>query len=141
MSITPELSATKAGSAVWVDVTMENKTDHDISVYRENTVDQGGFVYKTYVWDEKGAIVPETKFGKRIQDHDTPEERVREPYVIVKSGGDANLKPGQKITDRVEVTKLYFLLHPGKYTIQLQRFDMESKSFLKSNKVTVTVTP
>jgi hypothetical protein len=34
----------------------------------------------------------------------------------------------------------YFLNEPGKYTVQAQRYDEESKTLVKSNVITVTVT-
>ena len=34
----------------------------------------------------------------------------------------------------------YFLKEPGKYTIQAQRYDDQSKTLVKSNIITVTVT-
>jgi C4-type Zn-finger protein len=38
------------------------------------------------------------------------------------------------------LTKLHDLSRPRKYTVQIERFDESTKSFVKSNKVTVTVT-
>lgn len=140
LTISTTNSTVTLGSPVMVKVTMKNESEHNISVYTENTSDQGGFVYKADVWDEKGSTAPETKFGRSIQGHDTPEELRREPYIIVTSGGEGSLAPGQTIIDQVNLNKLYDLSRPGKYTIRLRRFDLESNSFVLSNKVTVKVT-
>jgi len=51
------------------------------------------------------------------------------------------LDPGKSVTNRVNVTQVYDLSRPGKYTIQVKQYDDESKSFVKPNKITVTVTP
>jgi hypothetical protein len=51
------------------------------------------------------------------------------------------LKPGETIKDGLTLNRLYDLTKPGKYTIQCQRFDEESNSWVKSNKITITVTP
>jgi hypothetical protein len=141
LTLVAENATLKAGSPVMVKVTMKNESEHNISVYTEGTSDQGGFVYKADVWDEKGSTAPETKFGRSIQGHDTPEDLRREPYVIVTSGGEGILAPGQTQSDQVNLNKLYELSRPGKYTIQLRRFDAESNSFVLSNKVQVSVIP
>jgi len=131
----------KVGSPIWVNATIENKSDHEISIWIDNASDQGGFVYKVEAWDDKGSIVGKTKFGRRIQNEDTAEERGRENYIIVDSGGEVGLKPKETRTDRVDVAKICVLTRPGTYTVQLRRFDQESMTVVKSNKVTVTVTP
>ena len=141
LAISAVNSRVKMGAPIWLDVTMENTSDHEISVYRENTDDQGGFVYKADVRDQTGATAPETKFGRRIQGHDTPEERAHEPYVMLTSGGESKLGAGKKIVERINLTNLYALNRPGKYTIQLQRMDMENQNTVLSNKITIAVTP
>ena len=142
LTIRAEQPTVKAGSPVWVHATMENKSDADLSVFRANAEDQGGWVYDVNARDEKGGKPPETHFYRRRQGHLTPEEVDREPINIFPGGGPTYpLKPGKTIEDRVNVSKLYDLSHPAKYTIQFRRLDPGSKSFVKSNEITVTVTP
>jgi hypothetical protein len=141
LTLVAENVTLKTGSPVWVNITLKNKSKYSISAYTEGTPDQGGFVYKADVWDEKGSTAPETKFGGSIQGHDTPEELRREPYIIVTSGGEGSLAPNKTVTDRIDVTRLYDLNRPDEYTIQLQRFDLESNTWIKSNKVKVRVIP
>ena len=57
------------------------------------------------------------------------------------SGGSTKMKPWETMTDRVNVSKLYDLTQPGRYTIQFQRLDPETKTFVKSNEITVTLRP
>jgi hypothetical protein len=139
LAITAAESPVKAGSPVVVKVVMRNRSDHDISVYRDNSSDQGGFTYNVSALDETGASAPETKFGKTVMNHETAQEQAQEPSVLFSSGGEINLAVGEAIKDRVDVTKLYDLHRPGRYSIQIQRFDLETKSYVKSNKITVTV--
>jgi hypothetical protein len=141
LTLVADNATLKTGSPVWVNITLKNKSKYSISVYTEGTPDQGGFVYKADVWGEEGSIAPETKFYRRLQGHDTPEEFAREPYVIVGSGGEGSLAPNKTVTDRIDVARLYDLNRPDKYTIQLQRFDLESNTWVKSNKVQVRVIP
>jgi hypothetical protein len=131
----------KAGSDVWVNVTLKNKSDHKISVYKENTDDQGGFVYQFNVSDDKGALVPETKFARRLNCHLTADELAKEPCVGLRSGGHIPVDPRGTMEDRMNVSRLHDLSQPGKYTIQVERYDDESKTFVKSNTITVIVTP
>jgi hypothetical protein len=41
----------------------------------------------------------------------------------------------------ISVSDLYDLSKPGQYTIQVRRWDDETKTWVKSNTLTVTVTP
>jgi hypothetical protein len=56
------------------------------------------------------------------------------------SGGRVNPQPGEAKESWFDLNKLYAPLAPGKYTIQVQRTDEESKTVVKSNVITVTVT-
>ncbi len=129
LTIGAKEAAVKAGLPIWVDVMMENKTDHDLRVYRalSGDMDQGGWVYVVDVRDDKGAAPPRTQYARSIG--------------AGGSGGYLPLDPGKTLTDRVSVSKLYDLSRPGKYAIQFRRVDEESKTFVKSNKITVTVAP
>lgn len=136
VTISPEEPTVKVGSPVWVVATVENKSDHGLPVYRaiSNDMDQGGWVYTVDARDDKGVARPETKFYRFAQG--------RDPEVAKRTSGWATkLKPGETMADRVNVSKLYDLSQPGKYRIQFQRLDPETKTLVKSNEITVTVTP
>lgn len=129
LTIETKKSTVKAGSAVWVEVKMENKSDHDLSVYRaiSGDLDQCGWVYRVHIRDTKGVEPSQTKFAQSVG--------------VGGSGGYIPLRPEKTITDRCNVAKLYDLSRPGKYTIQVERLDEQSKAFVESNTITVTVTP
>ena len=61
VTISPEKPTVKVGSPVWVVATVENKSDHDLPVYRaiSSDMDQGGWVYTVDVRDDKGVARPE----------------------------------------------------------------------------------
>ena len=61
--------------------------------------------------------------------------------VVAYSAWNAHVKPGATFEDHVDLTSIYDLSQPGKYTVQVQRTDAVSKTLVKSNTVTVTVTP
>ena len=141
LTISPGNETVEAGSPVLIKVTMENQADHAISVWRENSEDQGGFTYKAEIWDEKGSRAHETRFGRVMQGHETIEEHRRDRAVVTFSGGFLSLDPGKVITDQVDARKLYDFSRPGKYAVQLYRFDSETKTNVMSNKITVKIIP
>lgn len=49
--------------------------------------------------------------------------------------------PGTAYTDDLDISGLYDLSQPGNYTAQVSQFDYESKTWVKSNAITVTVVP
>ncbi len=128
-AITGEKSSVKTGAQVWVDAVITNNSDHDLLIYKavSEGMDQGGWVYRVDVGNAKGVIPPETQYAKNIG--------------AGGSGGYIPLHAGETVTHRVNVSKLYDLSQPGTYTIQLRRFDEETKTFVLSNKIRVTVTP
>jgi hypothetical protein len=144
LTITADEPKVKAGAPLWVDVTMKNESDHTLSVYLANSsdMDQGGWVYKVSAWDDTGAMAPKTEFGKRVQDPETPEEKAESSNsVMVGSGGYIPLPSGKTMKHRINITEIRDLERPGKYTIQVEEFDDETKTSVKSNKITVTVIP
>jgi hypothetical protein len=129
----------KAGSKILVDVTFENIADHDILL--TSRWGNAGFEYPIDVWDEKGATAPETKYGRWKNNHKTAEDRADPIEISSSNSVDRTLNRGRSYTDRVSVSEVYDLSHPGKYTIQVRQYDEDSKSFAKSNKITVTIAP
>jgi len=142
LSVSIPDAAVKVGAPIWVIVTKENTSDQNLSVYRAiaGDSDQGGWVYRVIAQDEKGRKAPKTKFGRHVQGPETADEAI-EPASMVGSGGYIPLAPHKSISDRINIGKLYDLTHAGKYTVQVQEFDEESKTYVKSNPITVTVTP
>ena len=130
----------KTGSPITVTVALKNVSDHEILYWRENTSDAGGSEYKVDVWDDKSFTARETKFGLALKGR-SDSTSLTPDTPVDSSGGWLTLKPGEGLTDKLNVSKLYDLSQPGKYSIQIRRFDEETKSFVKSNKITVTVTP
>jgi hypothetical protein len=109
--IRPTNASVKAGVSVWMDVTLENKSDHVLSIYRalSGDMDRGGWVYKVDVTDAKGEALPLTAYAEKLGG--------------MGSGFGKWSRPRETITDRVDVSKLYDLTGPGKYTIQFRRFE------------------
>jgi hypothetical protein len=137
LTITAADSVVKSGSEIWADATVKNTSDHEISVF--STSDHLGNEYNADVWTDKSTLAPETRLGREINNHTTPEDE-RTPQIRISSRGSIPLKPGKTFTDHANVSTMYDLSQPGKYTIQFRKYDDESKTTVKSNKITVTVT-
>ena len=95
--------------------------------------------YTVDVRDRSGNPPPESKYSKAIKGKDTG----RPAMVFVNSGEllAFDRKPGDTFTRDLDVSGLYDLSQPGNYTVQVSRFDDESKTWVKSNTVTITIVP
>ena len=139
LHLAPVEPAVKAGSKALVDVTLENVSGHNIKSL--GSLGDEGFLYPMNVWDEKGTTVPETKYGRLKHGHKTAEDPPEYDYTAEGRVVFLRLDPGMSVTNRVCVSKEYDVSKPGKYTIQIEAYDDESQTSVKSNKITVTVTP
>lgn len=119
------------GSAVMVNIVLTNTSDHKIGLAWERT--SGGRNFQVNVRNSEGEsaqLVPRSWVDTNGRRH------IRfgagSAYVLY-------LEPGQTKKDFFDACDYYILNRPGKYTIQLQRVDDESKVVVKSNTITVTV--
>ena len=126
IAITAENSTVVAGADISIKVSLTNTSDHDV---REGVMYGRGniaSIYRFEVRDEHGKLVP-----KRTYPH--PE------LGLPGSVRFSPISPKQTITEDQEVSALYDMRKPGKYTIQVWKRD--PKDDIKSNIVTITVTP
>ena len=133
LSITATQDVIKARSAITVKVVLTNISDHKIG-FLWFRGDAGGDDLLN-VRDSQGNPVrpaPRTWVGEDGRHY----ARIRHHGAFYDY-----LEPGQAEKGELDVSKSYILTQPGKYMIQVQRTDDESKSVVKSNTVTVTVTP
>lgn len=143
ITIRAKSSTVKSGLPVWVEVRQKNNSDQIVGFGRERpvTMDQGGISFQVDAWDEKGIRCKEKIFYRKLQHRLTPEdkaqltpeERAEYEELPLGSGFAFLVKPGETITDQVDVGRLYDLSRPGTYTIQV-------RLPIQSNKITVTVT-
>jgi hypothetical protein len=142
VSITPEKDTIKSGDPVKINVVVKNNSDHDIRIeigwiYPE--VEAGDHI--DVVGPEVGKV-QETYYGRRIHGHLTDEELSKNPgaSLVDIRAIISNVKPGKTFVYRLNVTAIFDLAKPGKYAIQYTRLDDEGKTYVKSNKIAVTVT-
>jgi hypothetical protein len=121
----------KTGSPIAVELTKTNLTNHEINT---STVRRFGGPYEIDVRDEHGDLRADTEAARQAKKDLVVGGRAFQSVIF------SNLKPGEVDHDRIDVQRYIDLSPPGKYTIQLHQFDHESKTTVKSNTVTVTVT-
>lgn len=125
----------KAGSEARIEITFTNTSDRDIHLSRPpGDVPAAELSYSFEVRDEKGELVPETRYGQLFEEH---HGRIRGSWI------SRTLKPGESIKETSLINQLYDMSLPGKYTIQVSH-DMpegSGKGKVKSNTVTIVVTP
>jgi hypothetical protein len=127
----------KVSEPVKVNVVMKNISAKDIRVWYDSLGTEK--VYKVIVKNEKGSAPEETKFKRDLKGLENP-AYITPNTPLNFSGATATLKPNEEVTDPLNVSRLQNFV-PGKYTIQVQRFDLKSGTFIKSNTIIVTVTP
>jgi len=135
-------SEVKAGSASYVDIEVENVSNHRI----------------TFGWDDRGEKHAQSCFAIDIHDFAgkvpayTPDYRKQARYMNVI---DTHLEPEEKLKFRLDLREV-FELTPGKYTVQLSRHENSFAMYgpdwknepspnsnlkVDSNTIAITVTP
>ncbi|MBV8902997.1 MAG: hypothetical protein JOZ22_05115 [Acidobacteriia bacterium] len=89
--------------------------------------------------DSSGSAPHDTPFGRALKGREDP-TRLTAATPLTGSLVYLEMRPGQILTDSVNLSRLHDLTQPGKYVIQAKAFDIESKRMVESNKITVTVT-
>jgi hypothetical protein len=124
-------STVKLGVPIRLRIALTNVSDHQIGFPWLVDVSQD---YELSVWTGQGNRVKHKRraWADKAGRHHT---RIRGG-----SGYAAYLEPGQTLKGEVDVSESYDLSQPGKYTIQASRYDYETKTWVKSNTITITVT-
>ena len=145
ISISTQQETVKVGEAIRLKVLITNTSTHEIRSYRDKSLagELGG--HRLVVEDETGTRPRMTRYHYYVRGQDIPADWVgdhdRGPGGITMSGGYAIIAPGQTAyPESILVSDLYDLRQPGKYFIHVERDDEESKTILKSNTLTITVT-
>jgi len=132
-SVSSEL---KLGSEVRLKIAVTNTSDHDLRLTRSSGKDQGEFLNRFEVHEDQGNSVVKTRYYRNIRGEKAENEELQEVFEEVVT---LSLKPGESLTEEVILNKLYILDKPGKYTIQVDHVDPETRVPVKSNTITVTL--
>jgi hypothetical protein len=133
----------KVGSDVVVEAEMKNISAEDI-FYSVLTGRGPGPVPSGFTWEilnSEGKPVPLTEYGLKINQLEPPQGEVGSGGYVPAAGKTVFglLGPGKAIVEHRALSKEYDLGKPGKYSIQALRSD--GKTDVKSNTITVTITP
>jgi hypothetical protein len=129
-----------AGSEPKLSIVLKNTSDHKIMLTRSLQTDRGELHHDVEVRDDKGDLVPEMEYHQKLKGRLPATPGKAPPPPIVGSDIFVTMKPGETRNDDLTISKLYDLSKPGKYTIQVSRFDETAKAVVKSNTITVNVT-
>jgi len=128
---------------VAVDVITKNITNHYTNQRTAQDKRDLQRFYRVDVQDSQGGTPPETDFGSSVGNRgDVPPHYLGQHVIPGREDlRGASYKPGEERTEVIGVNELYDLSKPSQYTIQVRRWDDETKTWVKSNIVTVKVTP
>jgi hypothetical protein len=136
VTLDPPKGALKSGAQLVLRVNVKNTSDHDIPFRRTgNPVSNEEFRYKIDVRDADGNPAPASARVRALEGQIIQIEDINNHAYW--------LKPGESYSDDLEITKLFDLSHPGKYTVWVSK-DLLSRQprpedTVKSNTVTVVV--
>ena len=119
----------QSGSEVQIEVTITNTSDQNLRYRPLSWPD-----VKEDVRDSQGRPAPETAYGRELHARHIRPTAGSFP-------GTRILEPGDNVRYRYPLTVIYDLSRPDTYTVQVQRQDPVTKTIVKSNTITVTVTP
>lgn len=141
ISVEPE--SVEAGAEVWVKATLTNKakatTFADLTdkakdkIILDVTLGHPERDFDVRMYDAEGYLASLTYYGHQVNGEGNI------PLVDNMSG--VMLRPQDSYKSEIELSQLYDLTRPGKYTIQVQRGDDFTKGVAKSNTVTLTIKP
>jgi hypothetical protein len=120
----------RAGSKIWITIIQKNLTSHpiDCTEITKNGVDSS---YRYDVRDEDGNVTE-----KLVRSHMELDPADIHP---------CNLAAGESLTGETQISRVYKFDRPGKYVIQVSRFDPDVKDDegnplkVLSNTVTITI--
>jgi hypothetical protein len=134
LTISLPQASVPVGSGIPLDIRMTNVTDHEISY----GIGCAPF-YEFDVRDNQGRPAKETEKNLRL--HFKDPKFVMQDAVTCQSAHIYPLGPGKTYEDNFKIGDYYDFSRPGRYTIQAEREDFDTKVLVKSNTVTLTVTP
>ena len=127
----------RTGQAIELKVSVKNISQRNI-VVADEIGPNGGADYDVFVTDSQGMSAPETAYHRHLKGRRQPNDPL-----FYRSGSRQTsvVQPGRSVGDVIDVGKIYDLSKPDTYKIWLERLDQTSGIHVKSNVVTVTVTP
>jgi hypothetical protein len=139
VTLSAERREAKVGSPMPLKLTMTNTSEHDLHLsVRILQAKALNYVPVTVrhidveLYDSGGNPVPRTDYGKTVRGQ------------CGECGGGGtrdDLKPGESLNEEADLTKEFDIKKPGSYTVRAQRMDEDNKLQVKSDLITLTLTP
>jgi hypothetical protein len=138
-----------------VTITLKNISDHDIyGAFAVTRTAAGETFHGIEIKNEKGVRAPLTRYGHIAKGETPPADKPNQSQNQNASQGGGSegspftgsvvsvtIPPGGVSRDAIIANKLYDLSQPGKYSIQVNKWDGESKTMATSNTIIITVIP
>jgi hypothetical protein len=131
LTITAPRDTVKSGGDLRLDISLKNISDRDQSVaYTSPEV-----TFDIRAFDFAGKPVGKTPSHRAVRGDDGSWNWSGSAII-------STFKPGKEVHQEVSLQKLFDLDRPGKYTVEVRFLDvLGNKAIVKSNTITVTVTP
>jgi len=137
ITVAPPAAPIRLGSPINDTVTVKNISGKEI--YIETTRSQDArYLDFAYLLLKDGHEVETTFFHRKITGRnrpDDPQEVWAGSYIILPH------PPGKIYEMPIDLKRLYEIKDPGVYTLEVSRFDEDSKRKVRSNTLTLTVVP
>lgn len=129
----------KSGAEVAVAINLTNTSDKEIFFTGTCApkADVNGF--KVEVDDSHGNIAPETNLLRSLRGEPVP--KPKELASGTSGPGCGVVPPGHFVNSGFVLNRFYDLTQSGQYKLQVERLDSASKVVVKSNTITLTITP
>jgi len=126
----------RLGSPIQVTITLENVSSGELGL---NVVSPAERQFNVIVIDTKGVPLPLTEFGHAVRGDSGAGIGGNGGVGTIRPGW--GMKPGEKRKVEILVNNSYEFKTPGQYDIRVEKTDPKSKAVVRSNTLTVTVTP
>jgi hypothetical protein len=135
LTLHPLEAPVKAGTEVHLTVTVKNTSDHDLTLgFLPGTPPYEAMTYEIEVRDAEGREAPPTALLRSLREHLGAGFQTNAGYVLA---------PGKSSDEQLDITRLYVLTTPGKYTIRVARrqnpLRKTDEGIVRSNTITITV--
>lgn len=142
LTIIPREPTMSLDSPIPLEIMTKNVSDQRLYLWAEESHhQQAGVTYQISVVDENATAPHDTAFGKAAKARTDIPSASKAPSLSSGSGETLVLRPGESWIDTINIKTLYEIKKPGDYTIQVERFDPATNTMVKSNTITVSVTP
>jgi len=133
LTISAKPDVFKVGSPMPINVVLKNTSSHPINLVRLSLPN-----YKADIRDGQGALVKAKPLAEKLPDGRVRLRHAASSAMIVRIDPG---KIGSNLFNFYDLTNDYELTKPGKYTVQLLRYDYETKTWVRSNTISIVVLP